>query len=130
MRQRAGDLEGVVDGDEGLALQAAADELDEVVGQMGEIAEGLVADAIAVAKAAAQQMGVIDLAVVAAGRCDDVNWAISLRHAGKSKPIRPTMSITLVTTNIHPKHHPSPKNLRNFRGLIPARSAIRLATSD
>ena len=60
---------------------------------MREVAEGLVADGVAVAIAAAEQMRVVDLAVVAAGRCDYVNGASSARH-------RPHNSIASLTSQL------------------------------
>ncbi len=75
MEARLGDRKGVACRHEGLALQAAADEVDDRVGQMGEVAERLVADGVAVAIAAAQQMGVVDLAIIVAGRCHYICWA-------------------------------------------------------
>jgi hypothetical protein len=68
MAARPGDLEGVGRRDEGLALEAAADEIDDVVRQVREVAEGLVADGRAVAIAAAEEMGAVGLPVIVTGR--------------------------------------------------------------
>ena len=69
------DLEGLGGRNEGLAFEGAADDVDQGVGQVGEVAQGLVAHVGAVAIAAAQEMGLVDLAIVVAGRSDDVNGA-------------------------------------------------------
>jgi hypothetical protein len=55
---------GLGGGDEGLALEGAFDEVDEVVGQMGEVAEGLVGDGLALADGASEQMGDVGLSLV------------------------------------------------------------------
>jgi hypothetical protein len=44
MGERARDSEGLRGGDEGLALERAADQIDDVLGELGEIPEGLMLD--------------------------------------------------------------------------------------
>jgi hypothetical protein len=55
---------GLGGGDEGLSLEGAFDEVDEVVGQMGEVSEGLMGDGLALADGASEQMGDVGLALV------------------------------------------------------------------
>jgi hypothetical protein len=62
--ERARDAEGVGGGDEGLALEGAFDEVDEVVGQMREVSEGLVGDDLALADGTSEQMGDVGLSVI------------------------------------------------------------------
>lgn len=64
--QAAFDLEGAGGGDELLAGQRAANEVDEGIGEMGEVAEGFMAHLGADAEGAAQEVGAIDLIFVAA----------------------------------------------------------------
>ena len=64
VRERSNDANGVGGGDEGLALERAFDEVDEVIGQMGEVAEGLVSDGLSLANGASEQMGDIGLTFV------------------------------------------------------------------
>jgi hypothetical protein len=61
VRQRSGDAEGVGGGDEGLALERAFDEVDDVIGQVGEVAEGLVSDGLSLADGPSEQMGEVGL---------------------------------------------------------------------
>jgi hypothetical protein len=88
VRARAHDLEGLGDGHEGLALEGAADDVDEGFGQVGEVAQGLVLDLAVFAVAATQEVGAVDLALVGALRGDDVGgsgagrYIGSLRHSG------------------------------------------------
>jgi hypothetical protein len=70
---RAGDVEDVGGGHEGLAAERAADEVDDRIGQMREVAQRLVLDLARVAVGASQQVGLVDAALVAARRSDDVN---------------------------------------------------------
>ena len=60
------DEEGLRRGDEGFAGQGAADDVDQGSGQVGEIAEGFVLDLLADAYGAAEQVGGIGTALVAA----------------------------------------------------------------
>ncbi|MES1264666.1 MAG: hypothetical protein ABUU24_03325, partial [Variovorax sp.] len=81
---RARDLERRGHGHEGLALQRAPDDLDEFVGQVRQVAQGLVLDLAVLAVAAAQQVGAIDLVLVGARRSDDVSGAGTSCHGEKS----------------------------------------------
>ena len=78
--QRALDEEGFRRGNEGLAGERAANDVNERFRQMGEIAEGFVLDLLADAERAAEQVGSISLAFVAPFRCGYVNGARSRRH--------------------------------------------------
>jgi hypothetical protein len=66
MRARAFDAEGGLGGKELLAGEGAADEFDEVGGEMGDVAEGLVLDLRADAEGSAEEVGVVELAFVGA----------------------------------------------------------------
>jgi hypothetical protein len=54
---RSGDADGVGGGDEGLALERSFDEVDDVFGEMGEVAEGLMSDGLSLADGASEQRG-------------------------------------------------------------------------
>jgi hypothetical protein len=58
------DVEGVAGGEELLAGEGAADEINEVRGEMGDVAEGFVLDLRADAEGAAEEVGQIGLALV------------------------------------------------------------------
>src|SRR5512135_3808168 len=62
--QRAGDPEGVGGGDEGLTLEGAFDDLDEVIGEMGEVAERLVSNGLSLADGPPEQMSDVGLTLV------------------------------------------------------------------
>lgn len=81
VRTRARDLEGLTPRHEGLPLQCAANHVDQRLGQMGEIAQGLVLDLAVLAIAAPEQMGAIDLVFVLAGRGDDVSGSCTRWHS-------------------------------------------------
>lgn len=81
MTARTQDLKRLRDRHKGLALQRATDEVDEGVGQVGEVTEGLVLDLAVLAVRAPQQVGAVDLVSVLAGRSDDVCCAGSICHA-------------------------------------------------
>ena len=66
VREVALDQESLRGGQELLAGQRAADEVDEIGRQMGDVAEGLVADLGANAEGAAEQVGLVELAFVGA----------------------------------------------------------------
>jgi len=76
----AKDLEGGGGGDQGLAAQRPTDELDDVLGQVREIAEGFVSDLAALAEGAPQQVGRLDASFVVACCGDDVNGRSTARH--------------------------------------------------
>jgi len=78
--QRALDEEGFRRGNEGLAGERAANDVNERFRQMGEIAEGFVLDLLADAERAAEPVGSISLAFVAPFSCGYVNGARSRRH--------------------------------------------------
>ena len=72
VRRRRRDLEGFGRRRKGLPLQRLADELDDVVGQVREVANRLVLDLVAFPVAAPEQVRRIGLALVEAFCCDDV----------------------------------------------------------
>ena len=80
VRAGARDLEGLLERHEGLALQRAADDLHQGIGQMREITQRLILDGAAFAVATTEQMGAIGLILVVAGRSDDVGGASTCSH--------------------------------------------------
>jgi hypothetical protein len=64
VRGRACDADGLGRGDEGLALEGPLDDLDEMVWEMGEVAEGLMGDGLSLADGPSEQMGDVGLALV------------------------------------------------------------------
>lgn len=69
----------------GIAAEPASNGFDQVRRQMGEVAEGLVFDLIAVATSAAQEMGFIDAALVCASGGGYVNGSGAAGHVGEDK---------------------------------------------
>ena len=61
---RGDDLEGLPHGRNGLSSKRATNQLDEIAGEVGEVAERFVLDRVAFTIAAAQQMGLVDLVLV------------------------------------------------------------------
>ena len=74
------DQESFGGGHKGFAGERAADDVDEGIGQVGEIAEGFVFDLLAGAKGAAEQVGGIDFVFVAASSGGYMNRAGSRWH--------------------------------------------------
>ena len=66
VRKCADNLEAVVDRWEKLTAQATADSLDEIGREVGDVADGFVKDLAVFAEATAQEVGLVDLAFVAA----------------------------------------------------------------
>src|SRR4051812_11425038 len=87
MGGRACDAEGVGGGDEGLALERALDDRDEVVGEMGEVAEGLVGDGLALADGTTEQMGDVGLPLVDPPGRSHMDGAASCCHAAIIGPV-------------------------------------------
>ena len=67
VREGVIDLEGRAGGEEHLAGERAADQIDEVRGEMGDVAEGFVFDLGADAEGAAKKVGLIGLALIDSG---------------------------------------------------------------
>jgi hypothetical protein len=80
VRARGDDLEALAERHEGFAAQRAAYQLDDGIGQVREVAQGLVLDLAVLAEGAAQQMAGVDAALVLALRGDDVNGSASAGH--------------------------------------------------
>ena len=57
VRQRAGDAEGLGRGDKRLALERTFDDLDQVIGKMGQVAERLMGNGLSLADGSSEQMG-------------------------------------------------------------------------
>ena len=74
------DPESLAGGDKGFAGERAADDIDEGIGQVGEVAEGFVLDLLADAKGATEQVGGVDLVFIAASSGGYVNSARPGRH--------------------------------------------------
>ena len=51
--------EGGLGVDQGFAFESSADEIDDVVGEVGDVAEGFMLDLAVLAEGSAQQMGVV-----------------------------------------------------------------------
>ena len=79
--ERAGDPEGLGRRDEGLTLERALDQLDDMVGEMGQVAEGLMGDGLSLADGPSEQMGDVGLSVVDPLRRSHMNAAPSSCHA-------------------------------------------------
>ena len=58
------DTEGLGRRDEGLALEGAFDDLDEVIGKMGKVAESLMGDGLSLANGPSEQMSDVGLTLV------------------------------------------------------------------
>src|SRR5215475_13311012 len=127
MRLGSDDLEAFICWNETLPAQAAAHQIDDVVGQMREIAKRLVLDLVAFAVAPAQQMGRILAALVAAPCRDDVNRSASLCHMRISAVICRQCQIILVTTNCTRANHTSPTRRLTTRA---SKRQIKGGTSD
>jgi hypothetical protein len=98
MGARANHLEGLGGGNEGLALERAPDDVDQRIGQVRQVAQGLVLDLAVFAVAAAQQVGAVDLVLVGAPRGDDVGGSGARWHGIDCAPLNPKDQHTLVTT--------------------------------
>jgi hypothetical protein len=70
VRQRPGDGDRPIGGDQLLAFEAGVDQVDDVAGQRGEVGDGLVLDLAAVAVGAAQVGRGVVLAVALLVRSD------------------------------------------------------------
>ena len=80
VRERAGDAEGLGRRDEDLALERAFDEVDEVVGEMGEVAERLMSDGFALADGPPEQMSDVGLSLVDPLGRSHMDGAVSCWH--------------------------------------------------
>ena len=81
VREVALDEEGVGGGEELLARQGAADDVDQVGGEVGEIAESFVEDSGADAEGTAEEVGLVDPVLVVASCSGHMNWSSSGRHS-------------------------------------------------
>jgi hypothetical protein len=80
MREGAADFKAVGGGDELLAFERAADQVNERIGQMGDVAEGFVFDFAILAKGSAEKMGVVSRAFVGAPCSGYMNTTVSGWH--------------------------------------------------
>jgi hypothetical protein len=80
VREGAVDVEGSAGGEELLAGQRAADEIDEVRGEMRDIAEGFVFDLRADAESATKEVRLVSLAFIDSGCGGHMDLAGSRRH--------------------------------------------------
>ncbi len=81
VRTCACDAESLSCRDEGLALEGAFDDLDDVRGKMGEVAEGLMSDGLSLANGPSEQMGDVGLSLVDPRGRGHVYAAASCWHA-------------------------------------------------
>src|SRR5512135_346031 len=65
-----------------VVLKGAFDEIDDVSGQMREVAEGLVGDGVSFANGTSEQMGDVGLPLVDPLRRSHMNGAAACCHAG------------------------------------------------
>ena len=72
--------EGDLGIDEGLAFEGSADEIDDVVWEVGDVAESFVADLAVLAEGSAEEMGAVGFVFVAAGGGGYVDRAVSGGH--------------------------------------------------
>ena len=68
--------------------------VDERVGQMRQVAQGLVLDAVALAVAATKQVRAIDLVLVLASRGDDVSNSGSCMHVQNNSRLAQKRQVT------------------------------------
>jgi hypothetical protein len=80
VRTRMLNAEGRGGGEKALTGEGAADEIDEGGSEMGDVAEGFVLDLGADAEGAAEEVRLIELALVGASCCGHMNRARSRRH--------------------------------------------------
>src|SRR5512147_3347193 len=80
VRERARDAEGLGRGYEGLALEGALDDLEEVIGEMGKVAECLMGDGLSRADGSSEQMGDVGLALVDPLGRSHMDSTVSRRH--------------------------------------------------
>ena len=80
MGERAGAVEEVFGVDEGLAFEGSADEIDDGVGEMGDVAEGFMLDFTVLPEGATEQVSAVDLVIVAASGGGYVNGSTSFRN--------------------------------------------------
>jgi hypothetical protein len=73
VRAGALDAEGRGGGKKALAGEGAADEIDEVRREVGDVAEGFMLDLGADTEGAAEEVGLIELALVGASCCGHMN---------------------------------------------------------
>ena len=75
--------EGGLGIDQGFAFESSADEIDDVDGEVGDVAEGFMLDLAVLAEGSAQQMGVVGGVIVVASGCGYMDSASSARHQAK-----------------------------------------------
>jgi hypothetical protein len=80
VREGAVDLEGGAGGEEVLAGESAADEVNELRREMGDIAEGFVLDVGADTEGAAEEVRLVGLALVDSGCGGHMDLTGSRRH--------------------------------------------------
>ena len=90
--ERARDPEGLGRGDEGLALEGASDQVDEVIGEMGQVAERLMGDGLSLADRSSEQMGDVGLSVVDPLRRSHMNGRRFVLPCGNCSRERPPLS--------------------------------------
>ena len=81
--RRGGDVDGGLCVHEGLALKSSANDVDDALGQVREVAQGLVLDLAVFAVGTAKQVGAVDLVLVLARRRDDVGSSETRWHTNQ-----------------------------------------------
>ena len=69
-----------LDGEEALALQATSDQVDDVIGEVGEVGKGLMLDVPVLAVGASHEVGLVGLPLVVSPCRGYVSCAASLLH--------------------------------------------------
>src|SRR4051812_36918642 len=83
VRERTRDREGVGGGDEGFALEAAAEEIDDVGRQVGEVAEGLMLNFPVLTEGASEVVARIGDPLDGVGDFGDMYSSVFASHAGQ-----------------------------------------------
>jgi hypothetical protein len=81
MRERPCGAESLGRSDEGFALEGSLDDIDEVIGEMGKVAEGLMGDRLSLTDGSSEQMGDVGLSLVDPLGRSHMNGAASCWHA-------------------------------------------------
>ena len=105
--QRAHALQGAIGGDEHFPAKPSANDFDQVIGQMGEVAQRLVLDLACVTIGAAQEMGLVDAALVPASRRGYMNCTASSCHGLENSMVMQDSKLFSGYNN-HPNQRLSP----------------------
>ena len=88
-------------GDKGLAFEGAPDQVDQVIGEMGQVAERLMGDGLPLTDRSSEQMSDVGLSVVDPLRRSHMNGAGSCCHAvifrGNAPAVKRTFEFLVAT---------------------------------